>query len=174
MSFWITCSRWFTRKNLWPWQIDWLKSKRVYTMLSQRTTFCKRWLHTNFMNQERIHMRSKIPEPPMTWAPHSFLGSWKEKLKLYYPRDSLNQGENKKNEWENYVQPRKKNPLTACILDDNIVKCLDKPLKFHSYNRNREPNKHIDNMDKQLNYYHTDSDVKCNLFALTLTESTQV
>lgn len=65
---------------------------------------------------------------------------------------------------------QKKIPLYARTLDSRIPKSLDKPLKLWSYKGTGYPDEHVEHLDDQLDYYHTDRDSKWKLFVLTLTE----
>lgn len=70
------------------------------------------------------------------------------------------------------IQPRKKNPLSVCILNNKNPKSLEKPLKPKNYDMTEDPDENIEHVDNLLDYYHADRDVKFKIFALTLTEST--
>lgn len=47
-------------------------------------------------------------------------------------------------------------PLYAHIIDNEIPKVLEKPLKLNEYNGKRDPNEHMQLVDKCLDYFHVD------------------
>lgn len=71
------------------------------------------------------------------------------------------------------IEEKKKNPPIVLILDEKTLKSLEKLVQLQSYSVNLDLDKHVEHMDDRLDYYHANQDVKCKLFALTLTESTK-
>lgn len=64
---------------------------------------------------------------------------------------------------------KKKNPLSARILDGGIPCSLGKTPKRQDYIGDNYPKDHVEHMDGRLDYYHVYGDIKCKLSALTLT-----
>lgn len=58
--------------------------------------------------------------------------------------------------------------VCTCILDSTIPKSLEKPLKLGENNRKGNLDKHVQLVNKQLNYFHANEASKFKLFALTL------
>lgn len=74
---------------------------------------------------------------------------------------------------ENDLAPEQKiNPLCVHIFDNRIMRSLEKPLKFQSYDGTGDPDEHFEHVDNQLDYYNAYGEIKCKLFALTLIVST--
>lgn len=69
------------------------------------------------------------------------------------------------NIWRNHQQRIRKS-----IMDNQISNSLGKPPKLNKCNRKRDLDKHVQLVDKHLNYFHIDESSKCKLFALTLKE----
>lgn len=69
------------------------------------------------------------------------------------------------------IQPWKKNLVFVHVLDNKILRSMEKPLKLRSYDGNKDSDEHIDHVDDHLDYNHADTNVKCKLFMLTLTKS---
>lgn len=61
--------------------------------------------------------------------------------------------------------------MSAHILNNRILKSIEKTLKLQSNDGNGDTNKHIEHVDNMLDYYHTQVIVKCKLFSLTSTRS---
>lgn len=66
------------------------------------------------------------------------------------------------------VRERKRNPMFTSILERGIPRPLEKPRKIQSYDGIRDLDEHLEYVDNQLDYYHTDIVSKCKLFSLTL------
>lgn len=63
--------------------------------------------------------------------------------------------------------------MSTCILDGRIPRFLEKPPKLQDYNGDEDPKEHVEHVDDRLNYYHSDGDIKCKLFVLTMIESSR-
>lgn len=72
------------------------------------------------------------------------------------------------------VKDQKESPLADCILDNQIQKPLEKPLKLNSYDGKEDLDEDVQHVDNCLNYYRVDDLAMCNLFELTLTRSTMI
>lgn len=69
---------------------------------------------------------------------------------------------------------QKKYPFFDRILNSQIQKSLEKPMKLNNYDGKGDLDKYVRHVDDRLNYYPTDEAAKCKFFALTLAESTRL
>lgn len=67
-----------------------------------------------------------------------------------------------------------KHPLFARILEINIPKLIQKPLKLGECNGKGDPDEHIQLVNDRLNYYSADEAFKFKLLALTLVGSARL
>lgn len=49
-----------------------------------------------------------------------------------------------------------KHPLFACILDSQIPKSLEKPLRLKEYDGKGDPDEHLQLVDENLNHFDAD------------------